>query len=489
MATVNESNSCSICNKSSAKRFCIGCKKYFCLKDFKEHEQQLSMKFDAEIVTSHDELLNQIQKLEKSNYFSLDFLDQIEQWKKTTINKIEQAAEKVRHELIELIDKQRITITKQLKLITEEIRCCQDEETFVENDIDRIRKKLNEIQQILKPFIQKDATKIIIVDDDQIDWNRFIYIRQHNVPLLRSANLNDNAKWIQNGVTIAGGDWGGSEMNQFYGPSGLCVDDDQTVYIADCNNHRIVELKCGATIGRVVAGGNGEGNNPYQLNCPRDVIIDKERDSLIICDYNNKRVVRWPRQNGTDGETIISNVGCWGLTMDDNGFLYVVDCDKHEVIRYRMGKRQETVVAGGNGPGNRLDQLYQPTYVSVDRDHSVYVSDSINNRVMKWMKDAKEGIVVAGEQNEENSLTQLLNPLGIVVDQSGTVYVVDNGNHRIMRWPQGATQGRVIIGGNDRASQYNQLYDPIGLSFDREGNLYVSEYGNHRVQKFNIAQN
>ncbi|CAF3055268.1 unnamed protein product [Rotaria sp. Silwood2] len=489
MATVNESNLCSICNKSSAKYFCIGCKKYFCSKDLKEHEQQLSIKFDNEIVRSHDELLDQIQKLEKSNYLSLDLFDQIERWKKITINKVEKAAEKAHHELIKLIDKQRTTAINQLEPITKEIRCCREEENFLETDINRVRKKIDEVQEKLQQFFQKDTTKSIIIDNnDQIDWNRLIYIReeQQNLSLLRSADLNANAKWIYTGVTVAGGNGQGSGMNQLNNPWGLRVDDNQTIYIVEGSNNRVMAWECGAMTGRIVAGGNKQGNRPEQLNTPTDVIINKEKDSLIICDYNNKRVVRWPRQNGTSGETIISNVGCWGLTIDDDGFLYVADCAKHEVRRYRMGENQGTVVAGGNGQGNRLDQLSNPTYVFVDRDHSVYVSDYGNHRVMKWMEGVKEGIVVAGGQGQGNSLMQLSNPHGIVVDQSGTVYVTDYRNHRIMRCCSGDTQGSVIVGGNGQGSESNQLYSPVDLSFDRDGNLYVSDYGNHRVQKFNI---
>ncbi|CAF4909054.1 unnamed protein product, partial [Rotaria magnacalcarata] len=80
---------------------------------------------------------------------------------------------------------------------------------------------------------------------------------------------------------------------------------------------------------------------------------------------------------------------------------------------------------GGNGQGNRLDQLNSPTYAFVDRDHSVYVTDHNNHRVMKWMQGAKQGIVVAGGQGEGNSLAQLSNPYGIFVDQSDSIYVVD----------------------------------------------------------------
>ncbi|CAF4699932.1 unnamed protein product, partial [Rotaria sp. Silwood2] len=124
------------------------------------------------------------------------------------------------------------------------------------------------------------------------------------------------------------------------------------------------------------------------------------------------------------------------------------------------GEPQGTVVAGGNGSGNRLDQLSYPRYVFVDRDHSVYVSDLGNDRVMKWVEDAKQGIVVAGGQGEGNGLTQLSCPQGVVVDQLGTVYVVDAGNDRIMRWPKNVTQGSVIVGGNGTGGQSNQFNGP-----------------------------
>ncbi|CAF1546939.1 unnamed protein product, partial [Rotaria sp. Silwood1] len=263
-----------------------------------------------------------------------------------------------------------------------------------------------------------------------------------------STNLHPNARWQQNGITVAGGNRQGNGINQLSNPWGLYVDDDQTIYVADRTNHRIVEWKRGATSGQVVAGGNGQGSGDHQLHNPRDVIIDKERDRLIICDYSNRRVVRWPRRNGTTGETIISNIYCMGLTMDENGSLYVTDYGRDEVRRYRRGESQGTVVAGGNGSGNRLDQLSFPRYVFVDPDHSVYVSEWDNHRVMKWMEGAKQGIVVAGGQGKGNGLTQLSSPQGVVVDQLGTVYVADDWNNRIMRWPKGATQGSVIVGGN-----------------------------------------
>ncbi len=303
-----------------------------------------------------------------------------------------------------------------------------------------------------------------------------------------SIHIPSIALWKRNGLTVAGGNGYGNGIDQLSLPMGLYVDDDQTVYVADMSNHRIVEWKSGATRGQVVAGGNGEGNGAHQLSYPSDVIVDKERDSLIICDYLNQRVVRWPRQNGTSGETIISDISCQSLTMDENGSLYVTDEEKQEVRRYRRGESEGTVVAGGNGSGNRLDQLSFPTNVFVDQDHSVYVSDYGNHRVMKWVEGAEQGIVVAGSPGQGNGLTHLSNPYGVAVDRLGTVYVADGSNHRIMRWVKGATQGSVIVGRNGKGAQSNQFNRPDGLSFDRYGNLYVNDWGNARVQKFTIEK-
>jgi sugar lactone lactonase YvrE len=275
-------------------------------------------------------------------------------------------------------------------------------------------------------------------------------------------------------------------LNQLCSPYGVYVDDDQTIYVADSSNHRIVEWKNGATSGQVVAGGNGQGNQKNQLNNPINVIVNKRNDYLIISDYGNKRIVRWPRRNGTSGETIISNVNCWGLSMDNDEFIYVSDINKHEVRRWKIGDRNGTLVAGGNGAGNRLDQLHYPYYIFVDQDQSVYVSDGNNHRVMKWTKGAKEGIVVTGDQGQGNGLAQLSNPRGMVVDQLGTVYVADYTNHRIIRWLKGARQGSVVVGGNGSGEKANQFNSPMGLSFDRQNNLYVADYSNNRIQKFEI---
>ncbi|CAF4714863.1 unnamed protein product, partial [Rotaria socialis] len=117
-----------------------------------------------------------------------------------------------------------------------------------------------------------------------------------------------------------------------------------------------------------VAGGKGAGDGLHQLDRPTDVLIDKETDSLITCDPGNRRVVRSPRRSGTtQGEILIDNIACWGLAMDEQRYLYVSDYVKNEVRRYRFGDNRGTLVAGGNGEGNGLNQFNLPTFIFVDR--------------------------------------------------------------------------------------------------------------------------
>ncbi|CAF1427168.1 unnamed protein product [Rotaria magnacalcarata] len=303
----------------------------------------------------------------------------------------------------------------------------------------------------------------------------------------RSAELSRDAKWAPNGVVVAGGHGNGSDLNQLYAPRGVFVDDDQNVYVIDLCNNRIVAWVPDATEGLQVIGGVDEKTMLDKLSGPVDLILEKDSDNFIVSDDMTKRVVRWRLEGDTSSETIISGFECKCLATDENGSIYIVDRENNEVIRYNIGDSEATIVAGGNGAGDALNQLNCPYSVFVDQDYSVYVSDEDNHRVMKWADGATEGVIVAGGQGNGDSLSQLSYPRGIVVDPSGTLYVADFSNARVMRWFKDAKQGEVIAGGNGEGEEPNQLTWPSSLAFDRHGNLYVSNSGSARVVKFEIA--
>lgn len=276
-------------------------------------------------------------------------------------------------------------------------------------------------------------------------------------------------------------------MDQLLCPSSIYLDEqNQIIYIADTDNHRVMEWKLNGASGRLVAGGHGKGHEINQLSLPLDMILDPYDNSLIIADFENRQVTRWSHQTCSREEIIISNIDCARLAMHKDGSLYVSDWKKNEVRRWKRGETRGELVAGGNGKGTALNQLSSPSFIFVDDYHTLYINDRDNYRVMKWRKDGKEGRIVAGGNGRGNHLAQLGYPRGIFVDSFGQIYIADGENHRVMRWREGAKEGVIVVGGSGQGSQANQLNFPVGLAFDSEGKLYVADSVNDRIQKFEI---
>jgi sugar lactone lactonase YvrE len=223
------------------------------------------------------------------------------------------------------------------------------------------------------------------------------------------------------------------------------------------------------------------GNHSDQLNYPGGFVIDKN-GTIFICDEGNRRIQRWYK-NDNQGYTLIRNISCWDVAMDNEGSLYISDAnDKHRVTKLPG----EKVVAGGNGKGNALNQLANPYGLFIDQNKSIFIADGQNYRVVQWVAGATEGTIVAGGNGDGQELNQLDRPMSIILDQMGTMYVVEYQNHRVTRWFKTSETGIVIVGGRGEGDRDDQLRNPINLVFDRDGNLFVADYFNHRIQKFTI---
>lgn len=250
------------------------------------------------------------------------------------------------------------------------------------------------------------------------------------------------------------------------------MDNDQSILIADYNNDRIVEWKFGATSGQIVAGGNGVGRELDQFNGPTYLVIEKQANVLIVCDYGNNRIMQWARQGGTKGDVIIQSIACHSLATHSQGYFYTADLNGHVVLRFKVGNKNGTVVAGGYGAGDRLSQLNQPTHIFVDESQTVYVMDSYNNRVMKWMQGAREGTVLVAPGRLEAKGR-------LFVDPMGTLSVCQEATDRLWRICPGEKQGNFIF------PESGQLVIRAGdISFDRAGNLYITDMVNHQVLRF-----
>ncbi|CAF0937096.1 unnamed protein product [Adineta steineri] len=467
MPMANNKTQCFTCNKEKITYSCKGCSKEFCFMDLAEHHKRLNEELHH-IIDDYNAFKERINE-QKQNPQNHALINQIDQWEIDSIEIIQQKAKECREIVIKLSQTCINDIEKKFNDLTEQIQQLQKENDFNEINFNYLTNQLIEITEELN-----NPSNISIQRESQS------FMKEISIVLSKKSKFN---KWKQNGITVAGGNGEGKELNQVNRPTGILIDKKKNIFIADSYNHRIVEWKYNSKKGKIVAGGNGEGHRINQLNYPTDVIIDQQNHSIIIADYNNRRVIQWLNQNQ---QILIDNIDCYGLAMDKNGFLYISDYQMDEVRRWKIGEynNEGILVAGGNGEGQKLNH---PTFMFVDEDQSIYVSDGNNNRVVKWKKGAKQGTVVAGGNGQGRNLNQLSYPRGVIVDHLGHIYVADSQNHRIMRCCEGKEEGEIVVGGNGKGNESNQLNNPYGLSFDNEGNLYVVDGWNHRIQKFDIV--
>ncbi|CAK9116979.1 unnamed protein product [Durusdinium trenchii] len=115
--------------------------------------------------------------------------------------------------------------------------------------------------------------------------------------------------WIEEntrieGRIVAGGKGPGDDLDQLNRPTGVAIDDDGTLYIAEFGNDRVTRWAPGAKMGEVVAGGNGWGDDLDQLAGPVALSLQgsskprtkKPHDTafaILVCELGNNRISRW----------------------------------------------------------------------------------------------------------------------------------------------------------------------------------------------------
>ncbi len=140
------------------------------------------MQFDHDVVGSHDELLEQIRQAKQPGNACIDLLSRIDRWERTTINKINRAAERARQQINQLVNSQTETLKEQFETLSKEVRRRRKDEDFAEDDVKHLRERINQLQQTLEQLTRADNTNVTIMENDQIDWNRIIYLVETTEP-------------------------------------------------------------------------------------------------------------------------------------------------------------------------------------------------------------------------------------------------------------------------------------------------------------------
>jgi sugar lactone lactonase YvrE len=246
-------------------------------------------------------------------------------------------------------------------------------------------------------------------------------------------------------------------------PTGVVVDGNGAVYIAETFDSRIRRVSPEGTI-TTIAGKGGAGINSGDGGPASDAYLF------------------WPA----------------GLALDSGGDLYIADSGDSRIRMISPAGIVTTVAgfglpgrpgySGDGGPGTAA-QLSWPKDVAFDGSGNLYIADTGNNRI-RMVSTAGIISTVAGtgdfgyggDAGAAASATFAF-PTGVAVDATGTIFVADTNNFRVRQIsPSGIVT--TIAGNGTRGSSGDggpatgaQLNYPTGIKLDTVGNLYIGDGG------------
>lgn len=135
-------------------------------------------------------------------------------------------------------------------------------------------------------------------------------------------------------------EWGGhgSAPGQFRRPQGLCLDQDDHLWVADACNHRLQEFD---NQGKLLRHWGSEGPAPGQLSYPYDVVCEPD-GRLLVCEYGNNRIQRFTADGqslgvwGAHGRQPGQMHNPWSVVVDGQGTAFVLDTNNHRVQRLTL---------------------------------------------------------------------------------------------------------------------------------------------------------
>lgn len=140
------------------------------------------------------------------------------------------------------------------------------------------------------------------------------------------------------------------------------------------------------------------------------------------------------------------------------GTLYITDTVQSQVVMYNLPAKTATVLSGNKGPG----QLKKPINLALDQDGFLYVADTGRKQVLKYGPDGAF-LTTIGEEK--------MKPVAVAVDEL-YLYILDGANGVVNLYDR-QTLSRVRSFGNE-GDERGRLFNPLGLGLDGKGGVYIS---------------
>ena len=172
----------------------------------------------------------------------------------------------------------------------------------------------------------------------------------------------------------------------------LVIDANDNLYCSLSLSHRVIKrsLNMSSNTTTVVAGNGSPGSSSSSLNSPRGILVTISFD-LYVADCGNNRVQLFlsgqlnaitVAGNGASGMIVLN---CpVAITLDGNGYLFIVDQNNHRIVGSGLSGFRCIVGCSGQN-GSASSQLQSPRSLTFDTDGSLMVGDWGNARVQKFV--------------------------------------------------------------------------------------------------------
>ena len=367
-----------------------------------------------------------------------------------------------------------------------------------------------------------------------VDGKGNLYIADRSNDRIRMVNSKGIiTTFAGDGVDGFKGDSGPAAQAQLSKPFGLALDKKGNLYIADRGNNRVRRINPQGIIHTVAGDGGfffmGDNGPAYRASIagPTGVAVDKN-GVLYIADRNNNRIRSVDTQgmirtiagtghqdyNGDSEMARDTNLHLpFGVALDQDGKLLVVDRSHYRIRRVDTRRGGITTVAGngikmfaGDGGPAAGAKLSFPHGIAVDKKDNLIISDKGHYRIRRVTQD---GIIqtIAGNGIRGNigdglpalkasiyGATSLkLNGKGeiFIVSPSGFTSLIRKVDEKgIMREVLGTVSKHYLDSiakskykGKVQTGELAIITTFSDIAFDPKGNMFISDRLNHQIRK------